>query len=78
MMESNRLYEFRIEYSTAYSICHNYHYYLAHDAEEALNFQNEMIEHKHLNIQLLKLERKCPFSNKWIDESDILLENSHA
>tara|TARA_Y100000589_G_C26984577_1_gene560037 strand:+ start:74 stop:307 length:234 start_codon:yes stop_codon:yes gene_type:complete len=74
-MTENRLYEFRIEYSTAYSIGHNYHYYLAHDAVEALEFQKEMIEQKELDIQLFRLERKCPFANKWIDESDILIEN---
>lgn len=75
---SDRLYEFRIEYISENSVGHNYHYYLAHNAEEALGFQIEMMDSKHWNIKLLKLERKCPFSNKWEDESDILLENSHA
>lgn len=78
MMEDNRLYEFRIEYTSENSIGHNYHYYLAHNAEEALGYQTEMMDHKHWDIQLLMLEKKCPFSNKWIDESDILLENSHT
>jgi hypothetical protein len=76
-MNEGRLYEFRIEYTSENSVGHNYHYYLAHDAGEALNYQMNMMNHKHWDIQLLKLERKCPFSNKWIDESSILLENSH-
>ena len=77
-MTENRLYEFRIEYTSENSVGHNYHYYLAHNAQEALGYQKEMMDHKHWDIQLLRLERKCPFSNKWIDESDILIENSHA
>jgi len=75
MVEENRLYEFRIEYTSENSVGHNYHYYLAHNSEEALSYQTEMMDHKHWDIQLLMLERKCPFSNKWIDESNILIEN---
>jgi len=74
-MDDYRLYEFRIEYTSHNSVGHNYHYYLAHNAKQALNFQLEMMDHKHWDIQLLKLERKCPFSNKWEDESDVLIEN---
>ena len=68
----SRLYEFRIEYTSGNSIGHNYHYYLAYDAKEALNYQQEMMDHKNWDIQLLKLEKKCPFSNKWEDESYVL------
>jgi hypothetical protein len=74
--KKERLYEFRIEYISDNSIGHNYHYYLAHDSKEALKFQKEMMSHKHLDINLLSLERKCPFSNKWEDESSIL--NQHT
>jgi hypothetical protein len=74
--KDERLYEFRIEYTSDNSIGHNYHYYLAHNAKEALKFQKEMMNNKHLEIILLSLERKCPFSNKWEDESSIL--NQHT
>ena len=30
------------------------------------------MDHKHWNIQIIKLERKCPYGNKWIDESEVL------
>ena len=26
----------------------------------------------HWNIKIIKLERKCPYGNKWIDESEVL------
>lgn len=70
--EKSRLYEFRIEYTSENSIGHNYHYYLAYDAKQALYFQKEMINHKRWQINLIKLEKKCPFSNKWEDESHVL------
>jgi hypothetical protein len=67
-----RLYEFRIEYVSENSVGHNYHYYLAYDAKQALHYQLEMMDHKHWDIQIIKLERKCPFTNKWEDRSEIL------
>ena len=70
--DDGRLYEFRIEYPSANSVGHNYHYYLAHDAKEALRYHLEMMDNKHLSIRLLTLEKKCPYSNKWEDESSIL------
>jgi len=70
--QKERLFEFRIEYTSENSVGHNYHYYLALNAEEALRFQLEMMDHKHWDINLLRLERKCPFANKWIDESEVL------
>ena len=41
-----RLYDFRIKYSSEDSIMTNYHYYNCESAEQALEFQKEMIEHK--------------------------------
>ena len=71
MSDSNeRLYEFRIEYVSDNSVGHNYHYYLAYSAMQALNYQLEMMDHKHWDIEILKLERKCPFTNKWEDRSE--------
>lgn len=72
--DEDRLFEFRIEYVSENSVGHNYHYYLAHNAKEALRYQLEMMDHKHWNIEILNLERKCPYANKWMDESDILNE----
>tara|TARA_B100001027_G_scaffold66358_1_gene45118 strand:- start:2776 stop:3045 length:270 start_codon:yes stop_codon:yes gene_type:complete len=72
MKDEDRVYEFRLEYLSGNSVGHNYHYYLAQNAEKALSYQLEMMDHKHWNIQIIKLERKCPYGNKWIDESEVL------
>lgn len=72
MKDEDRLYEFRLEYLSGNSVGHNYHYYLAHNAEEALCYQLEMMDHKHWNIEIINLERKCPYANKWIDEGGVL------
>ena len=77
-MDEGRLYEFRIEYISGNSVGHNYHYYLALKANEALHYLLEMMDHKHWDIKLLKMERKCPFANKWIDESEVLEVCDHA
>ena len=53
--DEDRLFEFRIEYVSENSIGHNYHYYLAHNAEEALSYQLEMMDHKQWNIEILNL-----------------------
>ena len=47
---------------------------MAKTAAEALECQLEMIEHRGWKIKLLSIERKCPWANKWIDESEILNE----
>tara|TARA_R110001592_G_scaffold130031_4_gene343029 strand:- start:9540 stop:9767 length:228 start_codon:yes stop_codon:yes gene_type:complete len=70
--KDDRLYEFRIEYISNNSIGHNFHYYLARNPQEALSYQLEIMNHKHWKIKLIKLEKKCPYSNKWHDESSIL------
>ena len=56
-MDEDRLYEFRIEYTSGNSVGHNYHYYLARNASEALHYQLEMMDHKHWSIKLLKMEK---------------------
>jgi hypothetical protein len=70
--DEDKVFEFRIEYVSENSIGHNYHYYLAHNATEALKFQIDMMDHRQWNIEIVKLERKCPYANKWIDESEVL------
>lgn len=67
-----RQFEYRIKYKHASDIVTNYHYYMCESASQALEFQNEMIEHHNWRINLLSVERKNPWSNRWEDESDIL------
>ena len=67
-----RQYEYRIKYQHASDVVTNYHYYMCESASQALEFQNEMIEHHNWNLKLLSVERKNPWSNIWEDESDVL------
>tara|TARA_R110001599_G_C12053173_1_gene642385 strand:- start:384 stop:659 length:276 start_codon:yes stop_codon:yes gene_type:complete len=73
-----KLFEFRIKYISRNSQGYNYHYYLAENAEKAVEYQVEMMDHKHWEIKLVSLERKSfsPYASKsrWIDESNALLE----
>lgn len=68
--DADRLWQYRIKYLSNGNIEPNYHYYHAHNAQQAYEFQAEMIEHKNWHITTKKIERKCPYSNKWIDETD--------
>jgi len=70
----DRLYDFRIKYSTEDSVGTNYHYYNCADAEQALLFQREMIANKGWCIELLSIEKKNPYSDKWEDESEVLIK----
>ena len=67
-----RQYEYRIKYQHADDVLTNYHYYQAETAEQALNYQLEMVEHHDWNIKILQVERKCPWSGNWEDKSEVL------
>lgn len=73
-----RQFEYRITYRKENYVGLNKHYYMAESAEQALGFQLEMIEHRHWNIEILKIEKMCPWSNRWIDESEILSNIIHG
>jgi len=68
----NRLYDFRIKYSSEDSVMTNYHYYNCETSKQALEFQKEMIDNKNWKIKLLSIEKKNPYSDKWEDRSEIL------
>ena len=67
-----RQFEYRIKYQHAQDVMTNYHYYMCESAEKALEYQKEMIEHHNWNVTLLSLEKKCPYSGKWEDKSEVL------
>ena len=64
--------EFRILYKRDNAVGMDYHYYMAENAQQALEFQKETIKLKGWNINLLKIERFDRFANKWVDESHVL------
>ena len=63
-----RLWQFRIMYRVGESVDTNYHYYLAENAAQALEFQDNIAEHHQWDITTISIERKCPWANKWLIE----------
>ena len=68
----DRLYDFRIKYNPEESVGTNYHYYNCINADQALEFQREMMKHKGWNIELLSVEMKNPYTEQWEDKSEVL------
>lgn len=67
-----RQFEYRITYKKENCLQLNKHYYMAESAEQALEFQLQMIENRGWNLEIIKLEKLCPWSNRWIDKSELL------
>ena len=67
-----KLYEFRIKYNAGadHSVQDSYHYYQAENASQAMSFHKNMMKRKNFYSQTLSVEKKCPYRNKWMDESD--------
>lgn len=71
-----RQYLYRIKYRRPSDANTNYHYYNAETAEQALKYQNEAIEHHEWVIELLQVEKQCPWTNRWQDESHVLTKTN--
>ena len=73
---SNKIWEYRIKYNpgSGHSAMNSYHYYNAVDANEALKYHDSMMKKHEFRSQTISVERKCPYSNKWIDETDTTQE----
>ena len=67
-----RQFEYRITYRRKNCVQLNKHYYMAESAEQALEFQLEMIEHRRWNIEIIKIEKFNPWSERWVDKSEII------
>ena len=67
-----RLWEYRIKYNSgkSHSAMDNYHYFNAEDASTALAYHFSMMEKHGFKAQLISVEKKCPYANKWVDETD--------
>lgn len=70
----DKLWQYRIKYVVRGSIETNYHYYYAHDACQAYDFQSEMAEHRNWCIDTKCIERRCPYAQRWIDETELVTE----
>jgi len=69
--------EYRIKYNIGkdHAEVDNYHYYMADGAIQALIFHYKMMKKKNLDMQTISVEKYCKYSDKWIDESEVLQKN---
>lgn len=71
---NSRLYEYRIKYNA--EECHveinNYHYFIAKNAKEALDYHYAMVKKRKIKMQTLSIEKFNPYSLSWEDKSFIL------
>ena len=70
------VHEYRIKYLSRNTTLPNYHYYMCESSTQALEFQQEMANHKKWHLEILRIEKFCKYSQKWIDESDVLNETN--
>ena len=71
---TNKLYDFRIQYNAGADCAqvNNYHYYSAETAEQALSYHYKMIEKRQLVMQTLSIERYNHYAKKWEDYSHLI------
>lgn len=60
--------EYRIKYVQDDSANSSYHYYMADSAKQALSWQMDVVKKKDLNINIISIEQKCPYRDKWVEE----------
>jgi hypothetical protein len=70
--EPNKLWEYRIKYNPGAenSAMNSFHYYRAQDSRDALKYHNLMMSKHEFRSQTISVERKCPYAQKWIDETE--------
>jgi len=74
----DQIWEYRIEYrhrdeEGADSLgSTSFHYYNAESASEAFEYHQFTISKKSWDVNILKVERRCPYADKWIDETDLI------
>ena len=67
-----KLFDFRIKYNAGadHSAHDSYHYYQAQNALEAVSFHKDMMRRKGYKNQTLSVEKKCPYSKRWLNQSN--------
>ena len=67
-----RIWEYRIRYNQG-TAEDSYHYYNAEDAHTAYEYELEMMSHRGQEYQIISVEKKCPYRNAWLDETEAAL-----
>ena len=63
-----KIWEFKVEYKRNSEIDTRAHYFNAESYEEARLYHNEAMTRHKQTAEILSVERKCPYSNKWVRE----------
>ena len=71
-----RLLEYRVLYNAGaeHSAINDYHYYMAYSASEALEYHDSCIKKHKTDAQLISIESYNPYSEKWEDCTDHIIE----
>ena len=71
------LFEYRIKYNAdcSHSALNNYHYYMAQNADQAIEYHRSACMQKKVCVQNISVEKLNPYSNKWEDKSDHLKDS---
>ena len=72
MMTTTSATEYRIKYKRTGDVETDYHYYMAENAEQALQWQQWRMQAKAQELELLSVEKFDRFADKWIDRSEVL------
>lgn len=73
-----KFFQYRIKYNagSSESALNSYHYFLANNAKDALDFHFAMVKKKKLEMQTLSVEKYNPYSCKWEDRSSVLSQEA--
>jgi hypothetical protein len=72
--KDSKLWEYRVKYNATKEnvALNNFHYYMAHNAEEALSYHYHPSKHKSFSNLVLSVERHNPYSDQWEDETHLI------
>ena len=65
-----KIWEFKVEYIRGAELDSRFHYFSARTYEEALGYHEDTFLRHGNGVDLLSIERKCPYRNIWLTEAD--------
>ena len=65
-----KIWEFRVAYKREREVSPRTHYFNCESYAQAELYHNEAIARHDQQAELVSIERKCPYSNKWLKEDD--------
>ena len=65
-----KIWEFRVAYKRKREVSPRTHYFNCESYAQAELYHNEAIARHDQKAELVSIERKCPYSNKWLKEDE--------